>query len=174
MRLWDDRAVAGSIYMVKDGSLTDSQASSEAYPDDAVAASDKPWDHKCTRASSVFESFYHAFNGVKIALATQRNLRIHFGITPLVLLLAFAVGVEPWGFALLILAIGLVIATELINTAIEHLVDIQANYQYHLSARYAKDTAAAAVMLSAFTAALIGAVVFLPRFAAIARAYFKF
>ncbi|MBP6351690.1 MAG: diacylglycerol kinase family protein [Candidatus Obscuribacter sp.] len=160
--------------MAKDGSLTDSQASSEAHPDDAMAASDKPWDHKCTRASSVFESFYHAFNGVKIALATQRNLRIHFAITPLVLALAFIFGVEPWGFALLILAIGLVIATELINTAIEHLVDIQANYQYHLSARYAKDTAAAAVMLSAFTAAVVGVVVFGPRFFAIAKAYFKF
>lgn len=161
--------------MAKDGSLTDSQASSEAHPDDAIAASDKPWDHKCTRASSVFESFYHAFNGVKIALATQRNLRIHFAITPLVLALAIAFGVEPWGFALLILAtIGLVIATELINTAIEHLVDIQANYQYHLSARYAKDTAAAAVMPSAFTAAVVGVVVFGPKFFAIAKAYFKF
>ncbi len=159
--------------MAKDGSLTDSQASSEAQPDDNIAAVEKPWDHKCTRASSVVESFYHASNGVKIALTTQRNLRIHFCITPLVLTLAFMVGVEPWGFALLILAIGLVIATELINTAIEHLVDIQANYQYHLSARYAKDTAAAAVMLSAMTAALIGLVVFLPRFYVIAKVYFK-
>lgn len=99
------------------------------------------WDHKCSRSASLLESFYHAVNGVKVALKGQRNLRIHFLITPCVLVLAYLLQVEAWGYALLILSIGLVITAELINTAIEHMVDIQAGYRYHLSARYAKDTA---------------------------------
>lgn len=98
-----------------------------------------------------------------MALKGQRNLRIHFLITPCVLVLAYLLQVEAWGYALLLLSIGLVITAELINTAIEHMVDIQAGYRYHLSARYAKDTAAAAVMLSALTAVLVGLAVFLPR-----------
>ena len=121
------------------------------------------WNHKCSRSASLLESFYHALNGVKVALKGQRNLRIHFMITPCVLLLAYLLQVEAWGYALLILSIGLVITAELMNTAIEHMVDIQAGYRYHLSARYAKDTAAAAVMLSALTAVLVGLAVFLPR-----------
>ncbi len=121
------------------------------------------WDHKCSRSASLLESFYHAVNGVKVALKGQRNLRIHFLITPCVLVLAYLLQVEAWGYALLLMSIGLVITAELINTAIEHMVDIQAGYRYHLSARYAKDTAAAAVMLAAFTAVLVGLAVFLPR-----------
>lgn len=120
------------------------------------------WNHKCSRSGSVFESFYHAFNGVKVALA-QRNLRIHFCATPVVLALAWFLQVEAWGYALLIFSIGLVIVSEFLNTAIEHMVDIQANYRYHLSARYAKDTAAAAVMFSALTAVAVSAFVFGPK-----------
>lgn len=120
------------------------------------------WNHKCSRSGSVFESFYHAFNGVKVALA-QRNLRIHFCATPVVLALAWFLQVEAWGYALLIFSIGLVIVSEFLNTAIEHMVDIQANYRYHLSARYAKDTAAAAVMFSALTAVAVAAFVFVPK-----------
>lgn len=140
-------------------------------PDSADKAIDSPspvlislddWNHKCSRSGSVFESFYHAFNGVKVALA-QRNLRIHFCATPVVLALAWFLQVEAWGYALLIFSIGLVIVSEFLNTAIEHMVDIQANYRYHLSARYAKDTAAAAVMFSALTAVAVSAFVFGPK-----------
>lgn len=128
------------------------------------------WDHKCSRSASLLESFYHAVHGVKVALKGQRNLRIHFLITPCVLVLAYLLQVEAWGYALLLLSIGLVITAELINTAIEHMVDIQAGYRYHLSARYAKDTAAAAVMLSALTAVLVGVAVFMPRIIALVSA----
>jgi diacylglycerol kinase len=57
----------------------------------------------------------------------------------------------------------LVIAAEFLNTAIEHLVDICSDGQYHISAKYAKDTAAAAVLCASLTAALVGFFVFVPK-----------
>lgn len=124
------------------------------------------WEHKSTRSASLLESFFHAFHGFKVALS-ERNLRIHFCLAPLVIGLAFYLKVEPSGIAALIFAIGLVIAIELMNTAIEHMVNIQANFQYSLSARYAKDTAAAAVLFAAMTAVAIGLVVLGPKLLAL-------
>lgn len=124
------------------------------------------WEHKTSRSASLFESFYHAFHGFKVAFS-ERNIRIHFCLAPLVVGLALYLRVEPSGIAALIFAIGLVIAVELMNTAIEHMVNIQANFQYSLSARYAKDCAAAAVLFAALTAVAIGMVVLGPKLLAL-------
>lgn len=142
---------------------TDGKALDQPVEADITQDSVSDWDHKSSRSGSVVESFYHAIHGLKVAIGSQRNLRIHLVVAPVVLTAAIILKVEPWGVGLLLLSIGLVIAAELINTAIEHLVDIQSGFRYHLSARYAKDTAAAGVLVSAAVAAIVGAVVFLPR-----------
>lgn len=121
------------------------------------------WRHKATPAASVQESFYHAFNGMAVAFKNQRNMRIHCCLAAVALTLALLLRVETWGLVALILVCGFVIFAEMVNTAIEHMVDIQANYKYHLSARYAKDTAAAAVLVASIVAVLVGALVILPR-----------
>lgn len=64
---------------------------------------------------------------------------------------------------MLTLATGVVITAELINTALERLVDVAANNEFHRLARDAKDTAAAAVLCSAIMATIIGGLVFVPR-----------
>jgi diacylglycerol kinase len=71
--------------------------------------------------------------------------------------------VDPMGWALLTLAIGFVITAELLNTALERLVDLASNNEFHRIARDAKDTAAAAVLCAAIVAVSIGACVFVPR-----------
>ncbi|CAN5476427.1 hypothetical protein BH11CYA1_BH11CYA1_11690 [soil metagenome] len=124
---------------------------------------EQSWQRKSGQAGSLFESFYHAFNGLVLGFRQQRNLRIHTFLGLCVFALAFYLRVEPWQYIALSLAIGFVFFAEFVNTAIEHMVDIQANYRYHLSARYAKDTAAAAVLWAAMTAVIVGAIVFLPR-----------
>lgn len=128
------------------------------------------WQKKSGQAGSLFESFYHAFNGLALGFRQQRNLRIHTFLGVCVFALAFYLKVEPWQYIALSLAIGFVFFAEFVNTAIEHMVNIQANYRYHLSARYAKDTAAAAVLVAAMTAVVVGAVVFLPRLYDLVRA----
>jgi undecaprenol kinase len=121
------------------------------------------WRKKTGRSKNLAESFYHAFEGVWIGLKRERNLRIHFALVPVVCCLAIWLKVDVAGWLALILSMALVIAAEFLNTAIEHLVDITTNGQYHLSAKYAKDTAAAAVLFAAGTAVLVGLVTFGPK-----------
>jgi diacylglycerol kinase len=121
------------------------------------------WRKKTGRSKNLLESFYHAFEGVCIGLQRERNLRIHFCLVPVVCALAVWLHIDVIGWLALILSMSFVIAAEFLNTAIEHMVDISTDGQYHLSAKYAKDTAAAAVLFAAATAALVGLVVFGPK-----------
>lgn len=125
------------------------------------------WKRKTGRAGSMIESFYHAFHGLGEALKEQRNLRIHFGAAVLVVVLGIALKVDAAGWLALSLSIGFVISAELFNTAVEHLVDLSVNGEYRSKARKAKDTAAAAVLIASIVAVIVGAIVFLPRMAAL-------
>jgi diacylglycerol kinase len=125
------------------------------------------WQHKSDRAATLVESFYHAFHGIYIALKEQRNVRIHFCAATLVTVLGFVLKLDPVSWLALAIAIGMVMTAEFLNTALEHLVDLAARGQYHRSARYAKDTAAGAVLIASFVAVITGGVIFLPRLAAL-------
>lgn len=110
----------------------------------------------------MIESFYHAFHGIWIGLKEERNVRIHFMLAGAVTVMGLWLKVDMNSWIALALAIGLVLTAEFINTALEHLVDLSANGQYHESARYAKDTAAAAVLCASLMAAVVGLAVFVP------------
>lgn len=121
------------------------------------------WQEKTGSSLTMIESFYHAFHGIWIGLKEERNVRIHFISAAAVFALALWLRVDRVDCLLLAVAVGLVLVTEFLNTAIEHLVDVAAGGQYHESARYAKDTAAAAVLCASLVALAIGLMVFLPR-----------
>lgn len=127
----------------------------------------KAWQKKTGRAASLIESFYHAFHGIYIALKQERNVRIHFAAAICATGLGLFLKLDSVSWLALALAIGLVITAEFLNTALEHLVDLAARGQYHSSARYAKDTAAGAVLIAAFVAMITGAVIFVPRLIAL-------
>ncbi len=121
------------------------------------------WKRKTGQAANLVESFYHAIHGVGVGLRGQRNLRIHLVAAVAVVIAGFYFSIDTIGWLALVIAMGLVISTELMNTALEHLVDIAAEGQYRLSARLAKDTAAAAVLVSSIVAVAIGLIVFGPK-----------
>lgn len=125
------------------------------------------WQRKTGKASSIFESFYHAFHGIKVGLSSQRNLRIHFTATPCVVVLGLVLQIDMASWLALVLVMAMVISTEFLNTALEHLVDIAAEGQYRYAARCAKDTAAAAVLTASVAAIATGLIVFLPRLLAL-------
>ncbi len=106
-------------------------------------------------------AFEHAFHGLKYVLLTQHNARIHLAMTILVLFTGLILKLDTLEWALVIIAIGLVWITEIINTALEALVDLTTQ-QVHPLAKIAKDTAAAAVLFASMIAVLLGIVVFLP------------
>lgn len=105
--------------------------------------------------------FAAAFSGLLDACRTQSSLRVHGVCGVLVVGLAGVTGLTAVEWAVLLLAIGLVIGLELVNTSIEALVD-WVSPEYSELARVAKDTSAAAVLIGALTAMGVGACVFLP------------
>jgi diacylglycerol kinase (ATP) len=114
------------------------------------------------RPPSIFESFNYAFEGVIHVLRTQRNLRIHFVIAAAVLVAAVVVGVTRFELIALLLAIAFVLIAEMINTAIEHTIDV-ATTSFDPMAKLAKDIAAGAVLIASVNAVAIGYLVFAHR-----------
>ncbi|WP_243767321.1 diacylglycerol kinase [Paenibacillus agricola] len=104
-------------------------------------------------------SFRYAYEGVKYALSTQRNMKFHFFAAFIVMLLALYLRLPKLEILFILLAVTLMIVTELINTAIEKTVDL-AMPDHHPLAKIAKDVAAASVLVSAVFAAVVGMVVF--------------
>lgn len=107
----------------------------------------------------LYRSFVYAFNGLKLLFVDQQNARIHLLATIVVLVAAFFANVSKTGWLALIFAIGLVLITEGINTAIEHLAN-SVSENFHPEIKKAKDIAAGAVLLAAFIAVAIGVIVF--------------
>lgn len=123
----------------------------------------RAWLRKTGPAATMIESFYHAFHGIWIGLKEERNVRIHFVLVALVVTLGLWLKVDAQSWIALTVAMAMVVTAEFVNTSLEHLVDISANKEFHESARYAKDTAAAAVLVASIAAAIIGSIIFVPR-----------
>jgi diacylglycerol kinase (ATP) len=111
------------------------------------------------RAPSLIDSFNYAFEGVIHVLRTQRNLRIHFLAAVLVFGAAIAVGVSRLQLLALVLAIAFVLVAEMLNTAIEGVIDVSTT-SFDPNAKLAKDIAAGAVLIASITAVAVGYLVF--------------
>lgn len=111
---------------------------------------------------SIAATFRAAFQGLANLLQTERNIPIHLAIVACVVLLAAVLGLSRCDWLFLVLAIALVLVTETLNTAIEALVDLVCPEKRRLAGRI-KDLAAAAVLLAAFFAVVVGGLMFLPR-----------
>jgi len=111
------------------------------------------------RAQTILESFNFAFEGIIHVLRTQRNMRIHFLAAVVVLVAALAVGVSKLELIALLLAIAFVFITEMINSALEHAIDV-ATTSFDPLAKLAKDIAAGAVLIATVNAIAIGYLVF--------------
>ncbi|WP_438446232.1 diacylglycerol kinase family protein [Gorillibacterium sp. sgz5001074] len=105
------------------------------------------------------KSMRYAYEGLQYALTTQPNMKFHFFASFAVLVSALFFRLPRTDILLLLLAITLVIVTELINTGIEKTVDL-AMPERHPLAKIAKDTAAAAVLVTAVFAVAVGIAVF--------------
>ena len=108
-----------------------------------------------------WQSVGYALAGARWFLRTQHNARLHLLATLAVVALGLGLGVGREDWRWLVLAIGLVWAAELMNTALEQLADALAPDPHPLVGR-AKDLAAAAVAVTALVALLIGLLVFVP------------
>jgi diacylglycerol kinase len=106
-------------------------------------------------------SFGHAFRGWAYVLRTQQNAWIHAVTATLVFLVSLWLGLPPRDWAVLILTIAMVFAAEFINTSIEAVVDL-ASPTHHPLAKVGKDVGAAAVLVAALAAILVGLLILGP------------
>ncbi len=111
--------------------------------------------------SKLFKGFHYASEGIVYAIASQRNMKIHVLAALFITFLGMALHLKGVDAILLLLAIGLVIAAEIMNTAIEAAIDLVTK-EHHPLAKIAKDTAAGAVLFLVFTAVLTGSIILLP------------
>jgi diacylglycerol kinase (ATP) len=111
--------------------------------------------------TKVLRSFRCAGAGVAHTLRTQRNAQIETFVAACVLIAAAVLKVERWEWVVLILTIGLVLAMEILNTAVESAINFLSPDQ-HQWAKWAKDAAAGAVLIVAIAAVGVGVVIFLP------------
>ena len=100
-------------------------------------------------------SFRYAFAGWWFVIRTQRNAWIHAVVSIAVVIVSFWLGLSAHEWAVIVLAIALVWTAEFLNTALEAVVDL-ASPQQHYLAKVGKDVGAAAVLIAAGSAALIG------------------
>lgn len=111
------------------------------------------------KVKKTLESFNNAITGIIDTVRTERNMKIHLISAVGVLIASFFFDISKFEFLILAVTITMVIAAELINTAIEAAIDMTTNY-YHPLAKVAKNAAAGAVLIAAISAVLVGYVIF--------------
>ncbi len=111
----------------------------------------------------LMSSLDFAVSGLITTFKEERNMRKHAVSAILVILagLVFQVSVTEWLF--LLLSISLVIAFEIVNSAIENVVDLASDYHFSMLAKNAKDMAAGAVLFVSGFALLTGLIIFVPQ-----------
>ena len=114
------------------------------------------------RPHSLIQSFNYAIEGVIHVLRRERNMRVHFILATVVLVLAFAYDVTKVELMALLVAISFVLISEMINTAVEEMIDLTTKV-HDPRAKIAKDVAAGAVLISSVVAATIGYLIFIDR-----------
>ena len=107
-------------------------------------------------------SFKYAFQGLAYLFRSQPHARFHALAATLVIGLGWWLRINRTEWCLLTLCIGSVLAAEAFNTALEELTNL-VSPDYHELAGRAKDVAAAAVLLTAFAALIVGSLVFIPK-----------
>lgn len=113
-------------------------------------------------ASNLFVSFRYAWTGISYAFRTQRNFRVHITVGLLTIGLSIFLHLSRVEIAIIGLTIGSVLTMELLNTALESVVDLTVRQTYHELAKIAKDCAAGAVLIAAFAAVLVAGSLLLP------------
>lgn len=106
----------------------------------------------------VGRSFEHAYQGMVSAVRTQRNMRFHVFVAPVVLVGGLLLGVSSIELSVLVLTILVVFVTEMFNTALEFTVDLVTS-EYRPLAKLAKDVSAGAVLVSSIGAVVVGCLI---------------
>ena len=110
----------------------------------------------------LYKSFGYAFQGIFNTIRTERNIKIHCAAAILVTIFGIWLQISKTEWMICFILFGLILALELVNTAVEATVDLFTEERTPL-AKKAKDAAAGAVLIVAIFAAVIGILIFIPK-----------
>ena len=110
----------------------------------------------------LYKSFGYAFQGIFNTIRTERNIKIHCAAAILVTIFGIWLQISKTEWMICFILFGLILALELVNTAVEATVDLFTEERKPL-AKKAKDAAAGAVLIVAIYAAVIGILIFIPK-----------
>jgi len=108
------------------------------------------------------KSFTHAFRGIGVLIKSTHNFWIHIIVAVVVIKMGVLFKISQTEWLFLVFAIGFVMVTETLNTAIEIDIDLTSP-NYHPYARDTKDVAAGAVLIASIMATIVGLIIFLPK-----------
>lgn len=112
------------------------------------------------KTKKLLNSFIYAISGIRQAIKTQRNFRIHLIMALYVSYFAIITKISYTNICILLICFMTILSLELINTAIEKLCN-KIDTSYNLIIKSAKDTAAAAVLIASIFCSIIGIILFL-------------
>lgn len=118
---------------------------------------------KKAKKNPLYESFGYAFEGIWTGIKKERNMKIHCLAVIIVTLMGTLLQIRPYEWCICLLLFAVVMSLELVNTAIEAVVDLVTEEKKPL-AKIAKDTAAGAVLIAAIVSVIIGCIIFIPYF----------
>jgi len=107
-------------------------------------------------------SFGYAFKGIKAVFGNEANMNIHLIMSILVIFCGFIFKISITEWMLCIICFGLVISLEMLNSAIENLVNLVSPEQNKIAGKI-KDISAGAVLIAAICAAIVGLIIFVPK-----------
>jgi len=110
---------------------------------------------------STLKSFAVAFQGIWTLIRNERNFRFHLLASVTVIIAGFFFKIEKTEWLIIFLSIGLVLSVEALNTSIEYICDL-VSPDYNPMVKKIKDVSAAAVLLVAIIAVIIGCIIFIP------------
>ena len=110
----------------------------------------------------LYKSFGYAFQGIFNTIRTERNIKIHCAAAILVTIFGIWLQISKTEWMICFILFGLILALELVNTAVEATVDLFTEERKPL-AKKAKDAAAGAVLVAAIFATVIGILIFIPK-----------
>ena len=121
---------------------------------------------KKKKKNPLYKSFGYAFEGIFTGIKKERNMKIHCLAMLCVVVAGFFIKISVTEGCICLILVGLILSLELVNTAVEAVVDLVTEEKKPL-AKIAKDTAAGAVLIAAIMAAGVGLIIFVPKILAL-------
>lgn len=120
-------------------------------------------DKRTAKNKHFIASLEFALQGIKTVFKEERNMRTHFimGVLAIIIGFVFRLAISEWLW--LLLAIFLVLVMEIINTVFENVVDMVTDFHFHPIGKKIKDMAAGAVLLTTGFAVVVGVLLFVPK-----------